>query len=318
MQRRNIRTVLPALLLALAMQASAQPAPDPLVEAYIDMFREAAIREMQRSGVPASIKLAQGILETAAGSSSLARQSNNHFGIKCKTSWTGERVYHDDDEKGECFRKYASPEESYRDHSDFLRNQPRYAFLFSLEPTDYRAWAQGLKQAGYATNPRYPELLVQCIETYRLDDITRDVVAGRIGPGHSSQTTETLVVTSGATQEKVHAHPVTGPVSIASTTADAYASPVGDSRSGGFRLFRDRSLLVRKGTSLLAVAEEQGLPLARLLEWNGLDADTDILPQDRMIRLRRPARSITQQRTKRWTPFGSTTNHSSPISAQGR
>ncbi|NDC76874.1 MAG: N-acetylmuramoyl-L-alanine amidase [Chitinophagia bacterium] len=299
------------------MTGWAQPAANPLVEAYIDMYRDAAIREMQRSGVPASIKLAQGILESGAGSSTLARASNNHFGIKCKSSWTGERVYHDDDEKGECFRKYANPEESYRDHSDFLRNQPRYASLFALDPTDYRGWAQGLKQAGYATNPRYPDILVQYIETYRLDEITRDVVAGRIGPDRSSRTTETLALNRGVTRERVQA-PAAGSDLVAMKGEDALTSHVGARHSGGFRLFRDRSVLVRKGTSLLAVAEEQGLPLTRLLEWNDLDPGTDILPQDRMIRLRRPARNITRQRNSRWTPFGSTTNHSSPISAQGR
>lgn len=318
MRRPNLRTILPALLLALATTGRSQQTVDPLVEAYIDMYRDAAIREMQRSGVPASIKLAQGILESGAGGSTLARASNNHFGIKCKSSWTGERAFHDDDEKGECFRKYTNPEESYRDHSDFLRNQPRYASLFALDPTDYRGWAQGLKQAGYATNPRYPELLVQYIETYRLDDITRDVVAGRIGTGRPTVTAETLTVARSTTQERVRETPAAGPERVASKPEDAESTHVGVRHPGGFRLFRERSILVRKGTSLLAVAEEQGLPLTRLLEWNDLDAGTDILPQDRMIRLRRPARNITRQRNARWTPSGSTTNHSSPISAQGK
>jgi hypothetical protein len=294
MRRVILRTVLPLLLLAFATMGQAQqPAVDPLVEAYIDMYRDAAIREMQRSGVPASIKLAQGILESGAGSSTLARASHNHFGIKCKSGWTGERVFHDDDEKGECFRKYTNPEESYRDHSDFLRNQPRYASLFALDPTDYRAWAQGLKQAGYATNPRYPDLLVQYIETYRLDEITRDVVAGRIGPDRSPRKTETLTLTRGATRESIQA-PDAGSDIVAVKPEDATTAHVGARHSGGFRLFRERSVLVRKGTSLLAVAEEHGLPLPRLLEWNDLDPEAEILPQDRMIRLRRPVRMITR------------------------
>jgi len=293
MRRVILRTVLPLLLLAFATMGQAQqPAVDPLVEAYIDMYRDAAIREMQRSGVPASIKLAQGILESGAGSSTLARASHNHFGIKCKSGWTGERVFHDDDEKGECFRKYTNPEESYRDHSDFLRNQPRYASLFALDPTDYRGWAQGLKQAGYATNPRYPDLLVQYIETYRLDEITRDVVAGRIGPDRSPRPSETLALTRGTTRERAPDPAVSDLVTV--KPDEAGSSQAGARHSGGFRLFRERSVLVRKGTSLLAVAEEHGLPLPRLLEWNDLGPEADILPQDRMIRLRRPVRMITR------------------------
>ena len=127
-----------------------------------------AIREMQRTGVPASITLAQGILETEAGKSDLVIRSNNHFGIKCKSSWTGEKVYHDDDAQGECFRKYSDAEDSYKDHSDYLRTQPRYASLFSLDPLDYKGWATGLKKAGYATNPRYAQILIKYIEKYNL------------------------------------------------------------------------------------------------------------------------------------------------------
>ena len=123
---------------------------------------------MIRTGVPASITLAQGIHETSAGKSALVLKSNNHFGIKCKSSWTGGKVYHDDDEAGECFRQYALPNESYRDHSDFLKNGPRYASLFNLDPHDYKGWAFGLKKAGYATNNKYPQILIKLIETYNL------------------------------------------------------------------------------------------------------------------------------------------------------
>ncbi|HRF25764.1 MAG TPA: glucosaminidase domain-containing protein, partial [Ferruginibacter sp.] len=137
---------------------------------YIDQYKELAIEEMRRTGVPASIKLAQGIHETESGNSDLVKRSNNHFGIKCKTGWSGEFVYHDDDALGECFRKYPSAEESYRDHSNFLRRSNRYAFLFNLDPTDYKNWAYGLKKAGYATNPKYPLLLIKYIEQYNLQE----------------------------------------------------------------------------------------------------------------------------------------------------
>src|SRR3954464_13828179 len=122
------------------------------IKNYIASYKDIAIQEMQRTGVPAAITLAQGIHETSAGTSDLVVKSNNHFGIKCKSEWTGAAVYHDDDAKGECFRKYDDPFQSYRDHSDFLKNRPYYASLFQLNPTDYKAWAYGLKKAGYATN----------------------------------------------------------------------------------------------------------------------------------------------------------------------
>jgi flagellum-specific peptidoglycan hydrolase FlgJ len=142
------------------------------VKQYIDTYKEVAINEMIRTGVPASITLAQGILETEAGQSDLVRASNNHFGIKCKSDWAGEVVYHDDDARGECFRSYASAEESFRDHSDFLKNRPHYAFLFNLDPTDYEGWAKGLKKAGYATNPAYSNMLVRIIFENNLQDYT--------------------------------------------------------------------------------------------------------------------------------------------------
>ena len=137
-------------------------------QSYIEKYSSLAVEEMYRTGVPASITLAQGLLESGNGQSRLAVKGNNHFGIKCHNTWTGAKVYHDDDRKGECFRKYDSPEESFRDHSDFLRYRDRYKVLFDLELTDYRSWAYGLKTAGYATDPKYPEKLIRLIEEYRL------------------------------------------------------------------------------------------------------------------------------------------------------
>jgi len=148
-------------------------------EAYINSYKELAIEEMLRTGVPASIKLAQGILESQFGESPLAKNANNHFGIKCKTEWTGEKTYQDDDAKGECFRVYPTAEQSYRDHSDFLKNRPHYAFLFKLEPTDITGWAYGLKRAGYATNATYPEKLLRVIEDYKLHQYTMLALAIR-------------------------------------------------------------------------------------------------------------------------------------------
>src|SRR5437868_12912283 len=141
-----------------------------IVKQYIATYKDIAMQEMQRTGVPAAITLAQGIHETGAGTSDLVISSNNHFGIKCKGDWTGETVYHDDDARGECFRKYDDPADSYKDHSDFLKARPNYSSLFKLDELDYKSWAYGLKKAGYATNPKYSQILINLIEKYDLQD----------------------------------------------------------------------------------------------------------------------------------------------------
>lgn len=151
--------------------------PNQLVVAYIDAYKEIAIREMIEYKIPASITLAQGILESGAGQSELAKESNNHFGIKCHNDWKGDKVYYDDDAKDECFRKYDHVEDSYEDHSIFLSSKPRYAFLFELDADDYKAWAKGLKEAGYATNPKYADLLINTIEEYDLHQYDKMTLA---------------------------------------------------------------------------------------------------------------------------------------------
>jgi LysM repeat protein len=143
-------------------------------EEYIAKYKDLAIEEMQRTGIPASITMAQGILESGSGNSSLAQKANNHFGIKCH-DWDGKKLKHDDDARRECFRKYRSAEESYRDHSDFLVSKSRYASLFDLDPTDYRQWAIGLKKAGYATSPSYAEALIRIIEENSLNLLDQGV-----------------------------------------------------------------------------------------------------------------------------------------------
>ena len=137
-------------------------------EEYIQTYKDIAIREMKTHKIPASITLAQGLLESGAGNSALAREAKNHFGIKCHKGWEGDTYIMDDDAKDECFRKYRNAEESFRDHSEFLSGRSRYAALFDLEITDYRGWAKGLKAAGYATNPKYAQLLIDRIELYDL------------------------------------------------------------------------------------------------------------------------------------------------------
>lgn len=137
-------------------------------EEYIQTYKDIAIREMKAHKIPASITLAQGLLESGAGNSALAREAKNHFGIKCHKGWEGDTYYMDDDEKNECFRKYDDVEQSFRDHSEFLCGRSRYAALFDLDITDYEGWAKGLKAAGYATNPKYAQLLIDRIKLYDL------------------------------------------------------------------------------------------------------------------------------------------------------
>lgn len=151
------------------------------VEAYIWKYAGVAQEEMKLYGIPASIKMAQGILESGSANGDLAQRSNNHFGIKC-SNWEGERVYHDDDELQECFRKYVDPKYSFRDHSLFLYERPRYAFLFDYEITDYKAWAKGLRRAGYATDKKYPDKLISLIERFKLYELDQEVVDGTPPP----------------------------------------------------------------------------------------------------------------------------------------
>ena len=173
MKPKNTLFLIFTFLFSSVCPAISQEAPNENIIKYIEQYAALAVKEMERTGVPASIKIAQGIHETNAGKSDLVLQSNNHFGIKCKSNWTGEKVYHNDDEEGECFRKYDNATASYLDHSDYLKSQPRYAFLFDYDANDYAAWAWGLKKAGYATNPIYAQTLIKYIEAYHLNELNK-------------------------------------------------------------------------------------------------------------------------------------------------
>ncbi|MBO4340167.1 MAG: glucosaminidase domain-containing protein [Bacteroidales bacterium] len=176
---RKVRIIVLAVVCIAGVLAFAQQKPrgNSPQERYIYTYSDIAVAEMQRTGVPASITLAQGIIESGSGLSKLAVDGNNHFGIKCHNSWKGGTMNVDDDRKGECFRTYETPEESFRDHSDFLRYRDRYKFLFDLDRRDYKGWAFGLKQAGYATDPSYASKLIRTIEEYdlsRFDFLTNE------------------------------------------------------------------------------------------------------------------------------------------------
>lgn len=168
---------------------------------YIHQYKDLAIQEMNRTGIPASITLAQGILESDYGNSRLAREGNNHFGIKCHSNWYGKRIYHDDDRRNECFRKYPNVYDSYKDHSHFLTNSRRYEFLFDYRRTDYKKWARGLKKAGYATSPTYASNLIELIERYDLHRFDRmdapQITTEYTGGGSSLGNVDNFTISAG-------------------------------------------------------------------------------------------------------------------------
>jgi len=251
--------------IALSKIIYAQNSADVIV--YINTYKSFAIAEMKRTGIPASIILAQGIHETEAGKSDLVKRSNNHFGIKCKDDWTGSVVYHDDDQRGECFRSYSSPLDSYRDHSDFLRNSRRYDFLFRLEPLNYEAWAYGLKKAGYATNPKYPQILIQLVKNYTLQQYTL-IAMGKLQPAD-----ETIVKTISTDRQE-------------QAGSDNGFHTTRQYPSGEFQINNTRVVFIKKGTSLLAVSGEYNIPLGKLIDFNDLKEE-DVLLQDQLIYLQR-------------------------------
>ncbi len=264
---------IPLLLSLLLAVASSSPQ-----ETYIQQYGGIAVSEMYRSGVPASITLAQGLLESNAGRSTLAVKGNNHFGIKCHRDWKGKRIYHDDDARGECFRKYPSAEESFRDHSDFLRYYDRYKFLFDYEVTDYKAWAVGLKKAGYATDPTYPERLIDLIRRYGLDRFDREPApAGKGGrqPG----------------KEEVTLPP--SPLSL--------ERPVRyEGTQGTFRFSLERPVYVengvpfvyaQKGETFRSIAADYDLFPAEILSFNDLKEDRPLTVGERVYIQRKKIRT---------------------------
>jgi len=274
------------LLMATA-GASAQKTED--IVNYINTYRDIAIAEMQRTGVPAAIKLAQGIHETQAGTSDLVRKSNNHFGIKCKNTWTGDKVYHDDDARGECFRSYTEPEQSYRDHSDFLKASPRYAFLFQLDPTDYKSWATGLRQAGYATNYRYAQILIKLIEDYNLEQYTL-IAMGKLPPVNDAVVANNATGNTSSVVIQALNPTVPGQNSPGAAAEPKIAVPVPSYPDGEFSINRARVVFVKEGTALLTVAEEHHISFARLLDFNDL-FDGDVIKYDQLIFLQRKRKS---------------------------
>lgn len=276
----KIRLIVTALLLISARIFAQQPQSPEILD-YIRQYKDIAMQEMIRTGVPAAIKLAQGIHETQAGKSDLVKRSNNHFGIKCKTTWTGEKVYHDDDARGECFRAYQRSEDSYRDHSDFLRNNQRYSALFALKPMDYEGWAHGLKKAGYATNPKYPAIIIKLVEDYNLQLYTE------VALGLAKEPDMILVKNDNAPA------PIFVPTKNTVESAPVVKQRVGSRRqwpAGTFTLNETKVVFAPAGTSLLALAQEHRINLPRLLDFNDME-EKDVLEEGQLIFLQRKRRT---------------------------
>ena len=262
---------------------------------------------MLRYRIPASITLAQGLFESAAGRSDLVRQGNNHFGIKCHTSWMGPKQYHDDDARGECFRVYSDAKESYEDHSQFLARQSRYASLFNLSTSDYKGWARGLKQCGYATNPQYANKLIQIIELYKLHEYDKAKRYDKFMAEHSG------------TDQPINAQGLLHPIHLFNDNYYLYAregdtfkgigKEVGISwkklakynerdkndilhkgdiiylkkkRKKAPKQYKKRPHIVQAGESMYGISQKYGIRLKNLYKMNGLDPDFKIYPGARL------------------------------------
>lgn len=288
-----------SLCFAVALSAAAQTAQ----QNYIDKYAEAAVAEMYRSGVPASITLAQGLLESGAGLSEMAREGNNHFGIKCHNDWKGKTMYYDDDAKHECFRKYSSVAESYEDHSNFLRYKDRYKFLFDYETTDYKSWCYGLKTAGYATDPSYASKLIKIIEDYRLyeyDSMPVEEIrkgSGKVvlypGKKEADKTVKEEKKPASKTEKKPASGKMTK-VTFAKGEEKIPESPLQMEQAEAYKPARgtfsfdiSRAVYAKnkvpfvyamEGESYASIAEEYNLFLKEILRFNDLTSVSDLLP----------------------------------------
>ena len=276
---------------------SAQMKWNQTYQTYINQYKDLAIEQMLRYRIPASITLAQGLFESAAGRSDLVRQGNNHFGIKCHTSWMGPKQYHDDDARGECFRVYSDAKESYEDHSQFLARQSRYACLFNLSTSDYKGWARGLKQCGYATNPQYANKLIQIIELYKLHEYDKAKRYDKFMAEHSG------------TDQPINAQGLLHPIHLFNDTFKGIGKEVGISwkklakynerdkndilhkgdiiylkkkRKKAPKQYKKRPHIVQAGESMYGISQKYGIRLKNLYKMNGLDPDFKIYPGARL------------------------------------
>lgn len=306
MNKRTNSVVLALVCLLFSIQgASAQMKWNSAYQSYIDQYKDLAIEQMLRYNIPASITLAQGLFESAAGRSNLTRSGNNHFGIKCH-GWTGKRTYHDDDAAGECFRAYDNARQSYEDHSRFLATQSRYARLFSLKRTDYRGWARGLKQCGYATNPQYASKLTQIIELYGLNKYDRATTYDRFIAKHASEESPGpdgvryvikayndnyyVIAKKGETYKSLGKELGISGRKLAKynerdkreTLDDGDVIYLKKKRNKAERNFKNRPHTVKAGESMYSIAQKYGIRLKSLYKKNRLSPDYNIRVGDKL------------------------------------
>ena len=237
-------------------------------QAYIERYKDIAIAEMEQYGIPASIKLAQALLESGNGNSPLARRANNHFGIKCTPEWDGGKTYHDDDRRNDCFRVYERAEDSFHDHSQFLLRK-RYAALFKLDKDDYKGWARGLKAAGYATNPRYADLLISLIERYELYQYDRPTT--RKESPHREAVAQTEIA-----EEQVKKEVKEGVIEENTLEARAIKEAPEAEVKAPVRIDIHE---VKKGDTLASIARKYGMATDELMDLNGLKTESLFIGQ---------------------------------------
>lgn len=283
-----------SIFLSLLLFSVIKPAfggdPKPTARSeYINTWKNEAIYQMVVHKIPASITLAQGILESGDGKSRLAREGNNHFGIKCHNEWSGDKIYEDDDAKQECFRKYQTAHESYEDHSLFLTQRKRYETLFNLEPDDYKGWAKGLKACGYATNPKYPELLIGIIEQFNLHEfdiegkkhIKNNTVPAR-GDGYKSTVPDKPVA---AKKEKSGNHK--------KHSEERSSITISGNRSIELSKNKIKYVLAKSGDTPQSIADDLGMNVWQIKRYNDL-GENDKLTENQIIYTQPKKRHTTE------------------------
>lgn len=293
------------VLILSVTHVSAQIKWNSAYQAYIDQYKDLAIEQMLKYNIPASITLSQGLLESGAGRSWLTKSSNNHFGIKCH-GWTGRRVFHDDDERGECFRAYDNPRQSFEDHSRFLATQSRYAQLFNYSRTDYKSWARGLKQCGYATNPQYASKLIQIIELYNLNQYDKAKKFDQFMVKHSTEDGVApdgnfhvikaynknyyVIARKGDSFQSLSKELCIGKRKLAKYNERSYKEELaaGDviylkkKRKKATKEYKNRPHIVQIGESMYLISQKYGIRLSSLYKKNHLSPDYQIKVGDKL------------------------------------
>lgn len=293
------------VLILSVTHVSAQIKWNSAYQAYIDQYKDLAIEQMLKYNIPASITLSQGLLESGAGRSWLTKSSNNHFGIKCH-GWTGRRVFHDDDERGECFRAYDNPRQSFEDHSRFLATQSRYARLFNYARTDYKSWARGLKQCGYATNPQYASKLIQIIELYNLNQYDKAKKFDQFMVKHSTEDGVApdgnfhvikaynknyyVIARKGDSFQSLSKELCIGKRKLAKYNERSYKEELaaGDviylkkKRKKATKEYKNRPHIVQIGESMYLISQKYGIRLSSLYKKNHLSPDYQIKVGDKL------------------------------------